>query len=240
MIQMQLDARKLMMLAAESGMYRDEIDEGYYIHQQIMEMFGKNVFQTFRVTNQNNRLITILAYSNFSAAQLRKQAEEFASPGRFECCRWEAFAGKPMPASWQSGQKYRFEVKTCPVVRISRNSSKFKKGAEIDAFLAAIDNSKTDDLSREQVYKTWLIDQFARFSAAKVEQISLVGFKRTRLLRRTQAKPRQIRVLERPEAHLKGKIQIQDSNKFTDFLIKGIGRHISFGFGMILLKPEVE
>jgi len=237
MVQMQFDARKIMIQASESGLLKTDVDEGYYIHQQILEMFGKNVFSTFCITGQKAGWINVLAYSNQSAKDLQELAEEYSTPLRYSSCNWETFSSKPMPKNWPTGKKYHFEVKTCPVVRVGNSSGKFKKGAEVDAFLIALNLESSLKQSREQVYKKWGLEQFTRSAAAKVESIRLEGFKRIKFLRRTQGENRTAKILERPEACLKGELLIQDGEKFTGFITKGIGRHSSFGFGMLLLKP---
>lgn len=239
MVQMQFDARKIMIQASESGLFKANVDEGYYIHQQILEMFGKNVFSTFCIIGQKAGWINVLAYSSQSAKDLQELAKEHSSPLRYASCNWEMFSSKPMPQYWPTGKKYHFEVKTCPVVRIGKSSGKFKKGAEVDVFLNALNSEDSLKQSREQVYKKWGLEQFARSTAAKVESIRLEGFKRTKFLRRSQGGNRIAKIIERPEAYLKGEILIQDGEKFNDLMAKGIGRHRSFGFGMLLLKPQL-
>lgn len=237
MIQMQFNARKIMIQASESGLLKSGVDEGYYIHQQFLEMFGKNVFSTFCVTGQKGGWINVLAYSHQSADELREIAKEYATPLRYDSCNWETFCGKPMPEKWATGKKYCFEVKTCPVVRIGSGNGTFKKGAEVDAFLVAINVESSSSPDREFVYKKWVLEQFLRSSAAKVESMRLEGFRRTKFLRRTHGESRIAKILERPEAYLKGELLIEDGEKFAGFIAKGVGRHSSFGFGMLLLKP---
>lgn len=234
---MQLDARKLMIQASEAGLFHTDVDEGYYIHQQILEMFGKNVFHTFCMTGNKGKWINVLGYSNHNSAELKEMAKEFALPLRFDTCNWETFSSKPMPSDWEEGKRYHFEVKTCPVIRIAGKKGEFRKGSEVDAFLTTIKQSGGTAPAREDVYKEWLLVQFGRVQAVKVEQVALIGFRRTKLLRRTQGLNRVVKILERPEAHLKGNLVIQNGEKFKDLIVAGIGRHNSFGFGMLLLRP---
>ena len=45
------------------------------------------------------------------------------------------------------------------------------------------------------------------------------------------------RTIVGPDVVLKGRLQVDDSDAFTQLLRRGIGRHRAFGFGMVLLKP---
>jgi CRISPR system Cascade subunit CasE len=43
--------------------------------------------------------------------------------------------------------------------------------------------------------------------------------------------------LDRPQALVKGVLNIADSDAFNRLLARGIGRHRAFGYGMLLLRP---
>lgn len=237
LVQIRVDARKLMLQAASSGLLRHGADYGYYLHQQLLETFGKNVFSTFRHISTKSSYLTILAYSSYDADTLHEMAQTAAIPLRYSTIDWRHFASKPLPKSWPAGTRLKFEVKACPIVRIGSEHKKFRKGAEVDAFLASAESQNNYQISRETVYKDWLIKQFSRNSGACVETAFLNGFKRVKLLRRTHSQDRETKLLERPEASFTGVISVSDSDKFSEFLVSGVGRHNAFGFGMMLLAP---
>ena len=237
MIQMQLDIRKIYIQASAVKLLKPGVDEGYYLHQQIAEMFGENVFSSFFLLGQSHGWLNVLGYSQYGANDLKRRAQEFSTPFRYGVCNWDTFSGKPMPSDWPVGQAYRFSVKTCPVVRLSSGNGVFKKGAEVDAYVARVSSSSTPKLTRESVYKKWLEEVFERSSAVRSLQVRLEGFRLSRLLRRSHGERRSAKVIERPEARMNGVLEIADSEKFNEFLRKGVGRHNAFGFGMLLLKP---
>lgn len=48
---------------------------------------------------------------------------------------------------------------------------------------------------------------------------------------------RSVRRFARPDAEFAGVLAIEDGATFSRALARGLGRHRSFGFGMILLRP---
>jgi CRISPR system Cascade subunit CasE len=49
--------------------------------------------------------------------------------------------------------------------------------------------------------------------------------------------PRKRRSVPGPDATLKGRLEVIDPVAFRNLLIRGVGRHRSFGFGLLLLRP---
>ena len=91
--------------------------------------------------------------------------------------------------------------------------------------------------SREQVYHDWLIRKLD--GAAEVETCRLDRFRLVRLFRRGRrtGKGRARKAPQLPEAVLKGRLKVLDSEAFSHLVARGIGRHRAFGFGMLLLRP---
>ena len=160
---------------------------------------------------------------------------DFAEPAVFAVCPPEAIAGKPMP-KFRKGRLLNFEVLVCPVGRKARS------GVEKDLFLLHADpaGGKLDAaLNRSQLYCDWTAERLQRTDAVQIQRISLNGYRRVRQLRRGQKADgtRQLQSLERPEALVRGRLQVDDSDRFSQLLRRGIGRHRAFDYGMLLLKP---
>lgn len=153
---------------------------------------------------------------------------------------------KPMPQVWREGQRLGFEVRARPVrrhgpkVRAARAAAgKQATGTEHDAFLSTVEALEpgTHDHTRASVYAEWLAERLAR--AASVDKAVLRSFRRTRVCRargpKGQREPGPL--VEGPDALMAGTLRITDPAAFAGLLARGVGRHVAFGFGMLLLRP---
>ena len=112
-----------------------------------------------------------------------------------------------------------------------------RPGKECDAYLyEAIRHSGTGKMerTREQVYRDWLQGQIERRGGASLDLDStrLVSYQRTRAYRKSHR-----RHTEGPDAVLQGVLTVTEPSAFTALLAHGIGRHRSYGYGMLLLRP---
>lgn len=237
MIQLTVKTRALMELGHERGLPLRNVDLGYLAHCYLGELFGEAAPSPFFLEEQRGSEITILGYGERSSEELRELADSFGSPLLHSGCDWDRLGSKRLPQSWEAGQRLAFDVRVCPVVRKSSAGPKHRKGAEVDVFLdrcwAAGDGVAVD---RQAVYSQWLAAQFERHGGASLVSARLGAFKRERLLRRTQGQERKVAVRERPNALLRGVLEVSDGRAFQDLLRRGVGRHRAFGFGMLLLR----
>jgi CRISPR system Cascade subunit CasE len=240
MLSMEIDLKGAMAIAKRRGLPLGVTDSGYLAHVLMGEAFGTMAPSPFALRDRSGKHLSVLGYSRHSAAQLMEQASACAEPVIFNSLNWSACVSKPMPNMWQEGQNYFFEVRACPVVRMAKSSPKCRKGAEVDSFLQRC--WEVDDparpVNREEVYRDWLAGQFDRQGAAKLKKFALVGFRRNKLLRRSHDQNRMSKTVERPDALIKGTLEVRDGLLFSDLLARGVGRHRAFGFGMLLLKPS--
>jgi CRISPR system Cascade subunit CasE len=132
-----------------------------------------------------------------------------------------------MPSEWRSGLRLRIDVLACPV---SRN-----RGIEKDIYLREIERANPSPRSRESVYLDWFRQQWE--GVVEFDSLSLTAFRRGMLLRRGHESggDRTSHALERPRAQFNAIATISDGGAFHERLVRGIGRHRSFGFGMVLL-----
>lgn len=155
-----------------------------------------------------------------------------------------ALEAKPMPDIAAPGRRVGFDLRLRPVVRLARNIASagrigerqpgFRKGAEIDVFLAeALSYTENDVIEaagrmREVVYRDWLAARLGH--AADLDEARLAAFRRTVTLRGGHAR-------EGPDAVMQGPLTIRDPDAFADILRRGVGRHKAYGYGMLLLRP---
>lgn len=239
MIQLLLDSRELMRSARRQNLPARSDDLGYLLHGQLAALFGDLAPKPFHGRELGSE-VEVLGYSPTGGDTLRRQAEDFAEPLALAGLR--SLASKPLPATFVPGRRLGFEVRACPVVRKSsawedpKNGHKRRAGAEVDAFLAACDRAAPGEVvDRREVYAEWLARQCG--NAVRLLRVDLTRFRRVRVFRRTQGNGRRPQQPERPEALLRGELEVHDPEAFSRLLARGVGRHRAFGFGMLKLRP---
>lgn len=214
-------------------------DEGLALHHLLGEAFGPAALQPFRLMvaprAQNG---TLYAYAGADAESLRRQALSVLTPAHAEVIDLDRLRSLPRPAAaWTEGQRLGFDLRLRPVVRLasalagtgeSGEDISFRKGAEVDAFLAVVLRGET--ASREDVYLGWLAERLAPAAMLDLAATRLASFRRTRIQRNGKR-------LEGPDALVHGTLTITDPTAFAELLGRGIGRHRSYGYGMLLLRP---
>lgn len=240
MVSLSLDVPALMALGRRQGLPLDA-DLGYLVHVALREVFRDHAPAPFRIRGgrRHGRSVNVLAYGTAGASELRDIAERFSFPESHAALDWESLASKEMPVRWPAGLRLGFEARLCPVVRKSAKGQRHRKGAEVDVFLAHCWDLNDPSLrvDREEVYRGWLRGQIENSGAARLVEGRLASFQRTRLLRRTHGVDRRSRKVERPDALMRGTLEVRDAERFLALLARGIGRHRAFGFGMMLLSP---
>jgi CRISPR system Cascade subunit CasE len=229
LVRVKVNPPALMRFAAEQGLLRHEDDGyGYTVHAWLAAMFGAHAPKPFRFFESR---CEILGYGRVAAETMADHARAFASPVAFGALQQEGLASKPMREHWKAGERLCVDVLVCPASR--------KEGKEKDVFLRALDRLGDSAPSRGEVYVDWLGRQWGE--AVAVEHVELLGFGRRRLLRRNQRHghdgARVARRLERPFAEFRAVVSVAEPRAFQTLLQRGLGRHRSFGFGMMLLSP---
>lgn len=221
-------------------------DEGRAIHHLLAETFGPGELQPFRMMAASpGKLGHIYAYSHADASMLQKTALACALPEIDRICNLSQIMTKVVPDNWRPGRRLGFEIRIRPVSRLMKPLSDsggkpFAKGAEVDAFLiealrrfpaapSTEENMLKAGRSRELVYADWLAERLN--GAATLESgVRLAHFLRRRVAR-TAIAP------EGPDAILQGNLIVSNPDRFQQLLAKGLGRHKSYGYGMLLLRP---
>ena len=214
---------------------RNVFDEGYAMHCLLTEVFGDIAPKPFRLIAPRRKGVTrgvLYGYTHVNADELRNAAARFADPLQVLVLPSESVQTKIMPTDWEPGKRLGFEVLVRPVVRQTENSD--SPGAERDAFQREAEQHPKGDMSRsrEDVYTQWLSDQLARHGHADLEEARLHSFQRLRVVRRLRGPS-----VEGPSAVMQGTLTIGDVGRFVNLLQRGVGRHRSYGYGMLLLRP---
>lgn len=237
------------LLALWMARYRTR-DPGEALHGLLRAAFGERAPQPFRYFDEQRGL---LAYTGLNAPQVTTQAA-LADPVAAQTLGLDAGTAhggwqlRPFPTHWAVGQVLDFEVRVRPTMRGARG--------EQDAFLHAVAQSGGSNgafIQREAVYAQWLREHLgARDGAAQqpwqgaVEllDVHLMAFARSPIVRRSQTASgsapglaaRAARVIDGPDALLTGRLRVASPQAFAHLLARGVGRHRSYGFGMLLLR----
>ena len=233
-IHLPLDLRALYRLAARRkwGDPR-HFDEGLALHHALGELFGPKSLQPFRLmVAPRRREAAVYAYSRLLFGELEQNIH--ISPPEFsEIFNLPALRHKELPALFASGRLLGFDIRLRPIRRIKK-----ERGVrEIDVFLHEALQHEDDrqwmekhGRTREAVYAEWLSERLAGAAELVPETTRLAHFRRTRNSRHGKS-------CEGPDAILQGTLEVLDPDAFAKKLAGGIGRHKSYGYGMILLRP---
>ena len=249
MVQLGLDAKGLTTLGKMLHLPLSQTDTGYLTHCALGELFGDDAPKPFSIESagSNGKNVRVLGYTTANADTLQTNAQLDASPTVYEICDWDELAAKPMPETFPEGMALQFELRACPVVRkasagkgVNQNGDErtWEEGDELDAFLAeAWTRPEDDDLNREQVYREWLARQFDIRGGAEVDSdaVAMTRFSIERMTRRN-GPDRTADTIKRPDVTLTGTLQVTDGDAFVDLLRSGLGRHKSFGYGMMKVR----
>lgn len=238
LVELPVDLRDLHQWAGRSRL-GDSFDEGLALHHLLGETFGPAALQPFRLmVAPRARTGTLYAYATWDAETLRRQALTSLTPDLAGVVSLERLRSLPRPGSiWITGQRLGFDLRARPVVRLAGSLSgqddagapvAFRKGAEIDAFLARV--VRGEAVTREQACLDWLAARIAPAASLEPDSSRLASFRRTRVRRDG-------RRIEGPDAVFHGTLKVTDPVAFAALLARGVGRHRAYGYGMLLLRP---
>ncbi len=249
LVRVPIDSQKLYAFSRRNRIPARNFDEGYAVHALMSALFDHGADQSARVAPKPfalpatpQRRFDVLGYTSADRATLIERARTFADPTAWDLIDLEAIASRPMPEAFPVGTRLGCTTRVCPVRRVAKRGKQEKERAEIDVFLAKV--WEVDDqsvkLDREHVYREWLAQELAK-GGAKVVQATMASFQLGRQHRRTQRSGEQTkregRVVSHPEVMFDALLEVADPELFSAMLARGVGRHRSFGFGMLLLRP---
>lgn len=232
MIELRLNASSLFRFAREQRLNkREDSDLGYLLHAWLKALLYDLTPNCFRYYGGDYP--RVLAYTQHAAGELIDQAKSFATPLTLAVTRIEDLRYAKALPQFKSGRRLGFEVLSCPVTR--------KANKEKDAFLHRLESlegrEERTSLRREVVYCDWLSNKMA---GVVLEDVAIAQFQLVKQYRKGQAKKTHSRpkhTITHPQVLFRGILQIENSEGFNRLLVRGVGRHRSFGYGMLLLRP---
>ncbi len=239
MVRAEIDLGSFYRWAASRRLMTPGVfDEGYAMHCLLTETFGGHAPKPFRLITHRSHSATkglLYGYTCQEADQLADVAATYADPLQALAVPSGAIETKAMPLDWKVGRRVGFEVLIRPVVRRTRNAD--RPGTERDAFQPreARFLGESAPPSREDVYSRWLSVQMERHGCVELEECRLHLFENVRVVRKRRGPS-----ISGPSAVMKGTLTIGEGRAFSQLLKRGVGRHRSYGYGMLLLRPSVQ
>jgi len=232
-----LDLKGLARIAAEQCIpYHDE-DHGYVIHALLAALYGSTAPRPWHF-QAGKRLLWAYAPQPLEAQQ---ETSDLADPLYHRAVDWARAASKRMPR-FAVGRRMRFDLRACPVVRHGGRKGK-DRASEHDYLLwcARRDGVPQNHLDPRLVYAEWLCERAWKPAAAGAQVVSgsvaVVGRSKPMEQGANAWRGRRDGRVRLPDVSFTGMLEVGDPDTFAAFLARGVGRHRSFGFGMLLLRP---
>jgi CRISPR system Cascade subunit CasE len=231
MIRLDPDVARVTRWATGEGLGRYD---DYAWHAILKAAFGEHAPRPYRVLERPGKPAQLLGYTTADRDILMAHAETFADPAVFAALGLDKLEVKKMPTSFKKGLRLDFDVRVRPVARQDRDGDR-DKSRERDTFLLALEKAGSDaEIDRGEIYTGWLKSQIERRGASLLAS-RIAAMRRLQLARRDRE--RRLVGIDGPDAIFTGTLAIADPEDFTQLLARGVGRHRSFGFGMLLLAP---
>ena len=222
-----------MVSLAKYGAEQGHSDPDRTAHCLITESFGKHSTpKPFVIKTQMNKGTlrgTLLAYTRFTAEELRETAEQHQKLAHIAVMNPDSITTVSVPNQWSEGQSVLFEVRVRPTKRSSSRDTK-NPGAEQDIYLAS-----PEDTSRAETYFQWLSELMRRRGALQAAPCSMTM---TQFAMRRVKRQNSTRWTVGPDATITGAATVVNPDHIISALARGIGRHKGYGYGMILLRPH--
>ena len=208
-------------------------DFGYALHALLAEAFDGRPPTPFRYMDEQG----LLAYSEEDATVFYRHSEKVPSEVR-RVLGLDRLRIRDFPSEFPVGKRLGFEVRVRPVIRTNAGKERDLYQYRMEQRVPGSTDAKP---SREVIYREWLEQRFSTDNASRLITASMQGFSLKRVVRRAQKSAengmRKPTGINGPDALFRGELEVADTTAFTQLLVRGIGRHRAFGYGMLLLRP---
>lgn len=247
LIHLPIDLRALHLWGEARGLsVRGTFDEGLALHHLLGENFGPAALQPFRLMiPPKARQGALYAYAVHPAETLLQAAAAILDPAAARVIDLAQLRSQPRPdTAWHVGQRLGFDLRIRPVVRLasplSMGSETFRKGAEVDAYLAhvarqsehAVGHRVQDQPAdgRDAVYLNWLCKRLDGRAELDLPLTRVIRHERRPIVRKGHRS-------DGPDTTVHGTLTVTDPAAFATCLARGLGRHAAYGYGMLMLRP---
>lgn len=248
MIRAEIDRMAFARWMRES----DTDDPDTAAHQLIIQSFGTALApRPHRIMDhRSSPFMPLLGYSSAEPGALRAMAQACQDPLMSHALNPDTIDGKPMVQNWPIGLELAFELRARPVTRLRHDPQRAAEPARSLILAGAARPGGEYDLHRwevikhrtlgtpvrppEEVYALWLARMLAKTGAATLhgDRVRILGLKSNPARRHRGGQ-----TVPGVDVIMGGGIIVQKPEMFNEMLARGIGRHIAYGHGMLLLRP---
>jgi CRISPR system Cascade subunit CasE len=223
----------LVALGHRQNLAMRHIDEAYLVHVWLCAAFGEDaMFKPWVVESHSGSELHIMGYSVLDAKALRAVAETNTTSEVFDVTDWSSCQSRAIPHELSPGTRVRIRARVCPTKRTTNG--------EKDAFLLAIEGKPRDHyVDREVIYADWMQDAVTRFCGGHLSDVRMTSFRLATLFRRVQGAVRKSTMPRLPEATMEATLTVGEKG-IGELFSRGLGRHRSFGLGMVRVIPLRE
>ena len=232
----------------------DTDDPDAAAHRLLTESFGPAMSpRPYRIIeHRRDPEMPILGYTAADPDTLRRMVQACQDPLQAHTLDPDTIEGKEMPADWPAGLELAFELRARPITRTRSRADLHRcqeparsilaagaarHGAEYDVHRWEIIKYQTLGIPAkppEEIYALWLSRMLAKTGAAALlgDRVKMLGMKHHPARRRRGG-----HAVPGMDVVMGGRIIIQKPEMFRTMLTRGLGRHIAYGHGMLLLRP---
>ena len=221
-------------------------DRDHALHRILIETMGPLAPRPHRVFFPNNpdKAATLYGYTQANADALRAMAQACANPLQTEVLPPDSIMTKPMPTNWRQGETFGFDIRVRPIRRFKRNTPPRPKpggpyprrtSREIDISLHINQERRAHNLPRlptGTLYVNWLQTLFAdQGGAALITDATSIHS-----LNQTPTNHKKPSPILGPDLVIQGALTVTDPSAFQRLIASGIGRHKTYGYGMLIIR----
>jgi CRISPR system Cascade subunit CasE len=205
---------------------RNMSDQQSSLHFLLDSTFGPSALKPYRAYPTGGDTFQVLAYTTSDQETLKATSQLIACPDSLEVVDMGSMRTKVMP-EFTEGQEIGFDLKTVPVRRVQKNIE--MDAYDLDVRNGVYDrNAETAVEDRVESYMTWLEHRLQK--AADVDR------ERTCIELKGKVPRQRSKICYRHEIQITGNLIVKDPTLMGECLASGVGRHKSYGYGMIILR----
>lgn len=210
---------------------RGKRDQQSSLHYLLDSTFGPSAIKPFRAYPGTGDTFQVIGYTSQDEEALKQISQLVACPDSLSVIDMGSLRIKTMP-DLERDQVIGFDLKTIPVRRshVSTEVDAYELDLRNGVFQRDAETAGTDRLTS---YMTWLSQRLEGFAELDTELTAITV---------TENVPRQRNEIRyNNEIQVTGNMKVLDPKAFKDRLLSGVGRHKSYGYGMIVLRaPQLN
>jgi CRISPR system Cascade subunit CasE len=245
LIRVSVDRAAMIRFARAMCIPGEDADQGYVVHAVLAATFDHGAERDTRIAPKPFRIagqkggesndLDVLGYANVDHPTLLERAHQCPNRLAAGVLDLERMTSTRIPSTLARGMRAGFSVHACPVRRVKLSG---QRRTEVDIALASAPTPAGAGGARNanEGYCDWLRRGVEKGEAAHLLTARVASSCQKKCVRRTgQAGWHHMQL---PEVHFTGTLEVRDGEAFAQRVRSGIGRHRSFGFGLLLLEEH--